>query len=243
MGIITFDIAAKVNEPPTSGIGLALLQYNELYVFSLADFTTSTTPPYADPENDAIENVKIVILPSQGSLTLSSVAVSAGDNISANDIALGNLKYQAFIGNTPGYDNTIHFSVSDVGSSLFSSTNRFEIMVDAKINEAPSEVGDGTADVDYSLTLTFTRAMFTTETTPPYSDPEGDGALLLKIKTLPALGNIKLNGVNVIVDEIITFSDIDLELLTYVPDNADTDGDVQGFTFEIADSGSGIFVP
>jgi hypothetical protein len=242
MAVITLNIAAKVNEAPTSGIGSLTLEYNELYVFTLADFTTNTFPSYADPEGDNLFYVKIVSLPVTGTLTLSAVAVTLGQDVINSDISGGNLKYQADPADTNGYDTFFNFAVSDEGSSNFSSTNPFTVNVDDKVNEPPSEVGDGTATVDYGNTLVFTRAMFTTGTTPPYADPEADAALLLKIKTLSTLGAIKLSGTNVIVDQIIDFSDIDLGLLTYVPDNADTDGDVQGFTFEIADAGSGIFV-
>ena len=84
--------------------------------------------------------------------------------------------------------------------------------------------------------------MFSTGTTPPYSDPESDLAESLKILTLPTLGEILFNGIAVGPNDIILFSDIALGLLTYVPDLADTDGDIQGFTFEVADAGSGTFV-
>jgi len=242
MGIITLDISAKSNEGPTSGIGSLTLEYNELYDFTLADFTTKTFPRYSDPEGDALSNVKIVTLPATGTLTLSGVAVTPGQNITKTSINAGNLRYQADPADLDGYDTSFTFSVSDVGSGTFSSTNPFTINVDEKVNEAPSEVGDGSATIDYGETLVFTKAMFTSSTTPPYSDPEGDSAFLLKITSLPTLGFIKLNGSNIVARTIITFENIDDGLLTYVPDNADTDGDLQGFTFQVADSGSGIFV-
>jgi len=84
--------------------------------------------------------------------------------------------------------------------------------------------------------------MFSTGTTPVYADPENDLAYQLKITTLPILGEIQYNGTAVNINDIILFSDIALGLLTYIPDNADTDGDVQAFTFEVADAGSGTFV-
>lgn len=239
MSVITLNISAKVNEPPTSGWSSVPLDYNELYVFSVADFTTNTNPPYSDPEGDALENVKIVTLPTQGVLNLSAVPVTPGQNITENNIALGNLTYQADVAATAGYtDTAMTFSVSDVGSSTFSSTNPLSFIVDAQANQPPSEVGDGTATIPYGTTLVFTSAMFTSGTTPPYADPEGDPASNLKILTLPTLGKIKYNGVNIFAGDVIALSDVDLGLLTYVPDNADTDGDVQGFTFQVSDTGS-----
>ena len=64
---------------------------------------------------------------------------------------------------------------------------------------------------------------------------------LLKILTLPAQGNILNNGVVVVPNTVISFADIDLGLLTYAPSLLDTDGDIQNFTYSIADEGSGIF--
>lgn len=245
MATITISIAAAINQPPNStGWGSAAMLYNALYVFTLEDFTTETIPPYADPEGDALENVKITVLPTLGSLLLSAVPVVANDNISSADLIAGNLTYQADVAVTAGYfDADMMFTVSDVGSSTFTSpAYRFELTAEAQENQPPSAVGDGVMNLEYGETGVFTRAMFTTLATPPYADPEGDAALILKITGLPVLGEIQLNGVPVIVNQTITFANIDLGVLTYVPDLADTDGDMQGFTHQIADEGSGEFV-
>lgn len=245
MATITFDIAAAINQPPNqSGFATIDIDYNELYVFTLADFTTDTVPTYQDPEGDALEEVKISTLPAVGALTLSAVAVIAGDDITSADIVAGNLKYQADVGTTTAYvDSVMTFRVSDVGSSTFTTNpEQVFINVDAQANQPPSSVGDGVMNLDYGETGLFTRAMFTTLATPPYADPEGDAALSLKITGLPTLGEIQLDGVAVIVNQIVSFESIDLELLTYIPDLADTDGDMQGFTFQIADEGSLDFI-
>lgn len=241
MSTITITITEAVNQPPNqSGWGSISILYNELYVFTLADFTTNTNPAYEDPEGDALEAVKITILPTVGTLLLSAVPVTALDEITATDIGLGNLTYQADPADTDGYsDGDMMFTVSDVGSSTFTlSAERFVITAEAQENQPPSTVGDGVMNLAYGETGVFTRAMFTTGATPPYADPEGDAALNLKITGLPVLGSIRLNGFAVVLDQVVSFADIDNELLTYVPDLADTDGDMQGFTFQIADEGS-----
>jgi len=118
----------------------------------------------------------------------------------------------------------------------------FTIVIDSYENLPASEVGDGTTSTDHGVTVVFTRAMFTTSTTPPYADPEGDAALNLKVTSLPIAGILKLNGVNVTLNQIISFANIDSGLFTYLPDNADLTAYSTVFTFEIADAGSGIFV-
>jgi len=118
----------------------------------------------------------------------------------------------------------------------------FTITVDSYINLPPTEVGDGSENTDYGETLVYTRAMFTTNTVPPYSDPEGDAALNLKVTSLPVEGELQLNAVAVSLNQIISFADIDSGLLTYVPNNSIQTAYNDSFLFEIADAGSGIFV-
>ena len=244
MAILTFNYSEKENlRPSQSGLRIISLKHNELYTFTLADFTTLTSPPYADPEGDPLEAIKINVLPITGTLLLSSVPILVNDEITSAQLSAGDFQYQADPGTTVTYkDSTSRFQVSDTGSSLFRlELEAIVISVAEQDNQAPSEVGDGEMNLEYGETGVFTRAMFTTQTTPPYSDPEGDAALNLRIDSLPALGKIKLSGVDVIQNQIVSFDDIDNELLTYVPDLADTDGDLQGFTFSIADVGSNKF--
>jgi len=118
----------------------------------------------------------------------------------------------------------------------------FTISIDEYQNLPPTAVGDGAETINYGETLVYTRAMFTTNTTPPYNDPEGDAALDLKVLTLPADGLLKLNSVDVNINQIISFVNIDSGLLTYVPDNGIQTSHNASFTFQIADEGSGEFV-
>ena len=119
---------------------------------------------------------------------------------------------------------------------------QFTNITEAYTNQAPTTVGDGTETTAYGNTIVYTRAMFTTNTTPPYSDPEGDAALNLKVITLPTIGTLQLNAVNVTLNQIISFADIDSGLFTYIPDNGTQVGYTDPFDFQIADAGSGIFV-
>ena len=120
----------------------------------------------------------------------------------------------------------------------------FTITTQEQVNQPPSQVGDGSATTNYSVTYTFTRADFTTGTTPVYSDPEGDAASKLKITSLPATGELQNNGVAISTTpttlDFVTV--IDAGLFTYVPDDATTTQYNDTFNFEIADIGSGTFV-
>ena len=109
-------------------------------------------------------------------------------------------------------------------------------------NNQPPVVGDGERTTNYGEAITLTRADFTTNTTPPYYDPEGDLPLTLRIDSLPTGGVLKLNGVNVVANQEIDFvNEIDAGLFTYTPDLNSTEAHTVDFTFSIADAGSGLF--
>lgn len=118
----------------------------------------------------------------------------------------------------------------------------FAITVDSYTNLPPTQVGDGAESTNHSEDIVFTGAMFTTNTTPAYADPEGDAALNLKITSLPASGTLKFSGVAVLLNAIISFADIALSKFTYTPDPSNLNAHATDFTFEIADAGSGTFV-
>jgi hypothetical protein len=244
MANFAININAAVNNPPSQlGTFTLPLDYNETHVFTVANFTTETIPPYVDPEGDGVQTVRITSLPSTGALRLSTVAVTLNQDIAVADITAGNLDYVADAGTTTEYSENFTFDIADTGSGTLSGlVGTVSITVAAEVNQPPSVVGDGSETIDYGASLVFTRAMFTTATTPPYSDPEGDAALNLRVTSLPVDGTLQLNGTPVAINQIISFADIDAGLFVYVSDLADTDGDLETFTFEIADAGSGIFV-
>jgi hypothetical protein len=118
----------------------------------------------------------------------------------------------------------------------------FNINVTGYDNQPPT-IGDGQKETNYGQALPLNRADFTTNTTPPYSDPEGDLPLNLKITSLPAAGILRLDGVDVTVNQEISFiSDIDAGKLTYTPDLNNTSAHSVSFGFEISDEGSNTYV-
>lgn len=244
MALFTLTTNAALNLPPSQiGDRLIELDYNELYIFTVNDFTISTIPIYIDPEGDALESIEVTTLPTIGVLTLNAVAVTALDEITATDIDAGLLKYQADPGTTTAYtDSDMTFDVKDVGSSTFAGlAGKVQYEVGAEENLEPTAVGDNSLTTAYATTIVFTVADFTTGTTPVYADPEGDAAETLKITVLPTNGTIQYNGLDININAQISFTDIGLGLLVFIPD-ANLAGGVENFEFEIADAGSGIFV-
>ena len=245
MALFTIATTPFANAAP-SAVGSQTIEiaHGATHVFTLANFTTETIPPYADPEGDAVSKVRIeTILETNGQLFLSAVAVVATDEIDVADIVAGNLTWVDDSTNALAHTANFTFKISDVGSSIFSTDiGTMGIGVLAEANLPPTAVGDRSETVNYAAQLVFTSAMFTTLTTPAYSDPESDAADLLKITGLPTLGVIELNGVPVVLNQIITFVDIAAGNLTFSGDLADLSPVNSTFNFAIADAGSGIFV-
>ena len=181
--------------------------------------------------------VNIVTLPAIGTLYFDGVPVTPGLKFEFTDI--GKLTYNR-IDNI--YQDTFVFQISNNETpKILSNMATFSIDVAGRINE-PATVGDASQSTAYSTTIVFTRAMFTTATTPPYNDPEGDAAATLKITSLPATGEIQLDGSPILVNDEFDFTTvIDAGRLTYVPDAGTTTAYVDPFSFEIADAGSGQF--
>lgn len=245
MATITLEISNQFSRPPSQSGWLKIaMGYGTSHVFTVANFTTETTPEFI--ADGALSHVKVSTLPGQGVLALSSVAVTVDQSITATDIAAGNLVYTTNTLSTGAYvDNGMTFLVSDVISGLYNSVAQqviFDVEADGTVNLQPSQVGDGSLDVTVGSEIVFTRAMFTTDLDIPYSDPEGDAADKLKVLALASFGTIKLNGSPVSVNQEIDFSDIDAGLFTYTSTSLPGAGESESFQFEIADSGSGNFV-
>jgi hypothetical protein len=87
---------------------------NSFYTFAASDFGFYDTSDY--PANNFLA-VKITTLSGVGTLTLDSVAVSAGQYISVSDINSGKLKFTP-TANTYGFDyDSFTFQVQDDGGT------------------------------------------------------------------------------------------------------------------------------
>ncbi len=242
MGLMYINVEAKPNQKPSrSGYFSISVETGSSHVFTSDNFTTETTPPYLDPEGDEMEAVKILSLQRKGEFKLRGVDVSEGDVITKLELDNGELSYFPDQKEGAYSDSFITFVISDVGSSLFtSSPNKIYINVTETINRQPSSVGDNNVSIEIGSEFTFTRASFTTETTPQYSDPEGNPAYQLRIDSLPLEGKLTLNDVDCYVNQVIDFSDIDLGLLKYK--EIDTLGsELSSFNFSVSDSVSQQF--
>ena len=131
--------------------------------------------------------------------------------------------------------------VGDIEDLINNNMGLFTINNGAYVNLPPSAVGDFNITVANRAVTVLTLAMFTTSTTPVYSDPEGDVAKEVRIDTLPVDGVLKLSGTNITTGQIIPVAGIVAGNLTYESPNQNA-LDTDTFNFSVSDLGSGMFV-
>lgn len=240
---VLFDTINPVcNEAPTvqsTGKTFGNLTINQLqtYQFLRSDFTTG----FADPNGDNPGTVKILQNTFKGQLFFNGTLIN-GDGFTFPIAQVGNLQYKFTVTASDAKFDKIFFQISDDNPSpKFSNMATFAIAVTPHTNQPPDEVGNNSIVLSNRVTRTFTLADFTSGTTPPYHDPEGDGVYQLRVDTLPALGSLLLNGVAVTAGQIINASAINAAQFTYVSPNQDTTANVS-FNFSLSDTGSHIFV-
>jgi hypothetical protein len=234
------------NGRPTS-IGLISIPVanGSTHTYTVANFTTETFPAYSDPEGDSLSYIKILSLPAKGSISVVGIiaqVISVGSIVSVGTISSGNLLYTPMV-NAKANTGTFTFDAADLGSNSLSglSTGVVNMNVADEVNLKPSTVGDNTINKQYSESHVFTSAEFTTNTTPAYSDPEGDLPESIKILSLPLTGVLSFNGSNVIVNQVLKSSEIELGYLVYTPDLTTTIAQTLTFNFSVSDVGSGLF--
>lgn len=122
MATFTIVIGARPNQPPSSvGNNTVNTAYNTPITITTAMLTTQTVPAYADPEGDAPSKLKVLTLPSQGTLKLNNVNVTANQEIPFTAITAGQLTYTPNNATVTAHSVNFTFAISDVGSQQFTS--------------------------------------------------------------------------------------------------------------------------
>ena len=131
----TFTIlVTNVNEAPTGTNATITINEDTSRTITAASFGFSDVDA-----GDSMSAVRIDTLPTAGTLTLSGVAVTTGQVVSAADLAAGNLAFTpAANANGTGYAN-FTFSVRDSNNAYDTAPNTLTINVTA-VNDAPTDL-------------------------------------------------------------------------------------------------------
>ncbi|WHZ26464.1 MAG: hypothetical protein OJF51_001259 [Nitrospira sp.] len=146
----TFTInLTNVNEAPTGADATVTINEDTSHIFTPANFGFSDVDA-----GDTMSAVRIDSVPSAGTLTLSGLAVTAGQVVTLTDITAGNLVFTPAVNaNGTGYAN-VTFSVGDSNNTYDVTPNTLTFNVtavnDAPVNQVP---GAQTVNEDTPLSL------------------------------------------------------------------------------------------
>jgi hypothetical protein len=147
----TFTInLTDVNEAPTGADATITINEDTSHTLTTANFGFSDVDA-----GDSLSAVRIDTLPGAGSLTLSGIAVIAGQVITVTDITAGNLVFTpAADANGTSYAN-FTFSVRDSGNLYDTATSTLTFNVTA-VNDAPVNTVPGPQTVVEDMPITIT---------------------------------------------------------------------------------------
>src|SRR5207248_2986046 len=108
---------------PTTGNNIVTTPEGSAYTFKTTDF------PFTDPDSDgeSLQSVTITSLPASGTLTLSGVAVTAGQGITAANLSAGDLVFTPAAGAFGSPYPSSQLSVSDGTASSSTATGTINV--------------------------------------------------------------------------------------------------------------------
>ncbi len=196
----TVNVGAVNDLPVLSDITINIDEDQSLK-FTAADFTSHFT----DADGDPLVNVRILSLPSQGTLRLGPENVTVNQVISA---AL--LKDLAFFPALNWDSGSTFFTWNASDGVAYAAVAAKVTMTVNAVNDAPVVVDvkkSGAEDVN----ILFAQSDFISA----FSDVDGDPLVKIKIVSLPANGTLKLGDANVGANDQINVGN--LGALRYVP--------------------------
>ncbi|MDZ7708514.1 MAG: Ig-like domain-containing protein [Trueperaceae bacterium] len=219
-----------VNDAPTTSDAAVTVLEDTATALASDDFGS-----YADVEGSPLAAIRIVTLPTAGTLERSDdgttwITVAAAEEIDATELANGRLRFTAATNENGAEYATLTFRVSD-GTDWSAAASALTIDV-TQVSDAPSGA-DATIDVFEDQAHTFVASDF------GFADPDDDPAdafAFVTIASLPASGSLTLNGVAAQANDRVAVADLVTLVFTPVPD-ANGDG-YASFTVQVEDDGS-----
>jgi hypothetical protein len=193
-------IVDPVNDLPTSQDNSITIDEGSTYNFSVSDF------PFNDIETSSLVSIKIVALPSDGTLRLSGTAVSSNQVILSSQIS--NLTYTPVTNENGTPYTSFLFSVSD-GTDDSSPANTMTINV-TPVNDPPTSSDNSITAVE-DVEYIFQLSEF------PYSDPEDDPFVRISITSIPGAGTLRVNSNPVTGPRNVAASAISSGGFTFIP--------------------------
>ena len=218
----TFELTVNaVNDTPTTSDKTITLNEDATYTFTETDFEFSDIDT-----GNSLTQIKIMQLPSVGTLQLDGVDVTIDQVIVAADI--GKLTFTPAANANGSNYATFQFKVHD-GTSYSDADFTMTIDVTA-VSDTPT-AADNTVTLNEDEAYTFAEADF------EFSDVDSGNSLnQIKITQLPTIGTLQLDGVDVTIDQVIVAADIGK--LTFTPAANANGSNYATFQFKVHDGTS-----
>ncbi|MCT4673375.1 MAG: Ig-like domain-containing protein [Prolixibacteraceae bacterium] len=197
---ITFTITTLDDSPTAEGFTITGTEETDLPLEEI-DFTSK----YIDIENDPFTSIKIDPSKTHGLLKVD------GSNVTTSPINVSDISKIIYTPIQNSYGNKVDSIYYKVINANAESTDWYVIYIDLNgVNDNPTNQNlsfSTREDNDYR----FVSLMFSHH----YSDPENDPQESIKIVSLPDKGALRLNGIDVMVNQEILISEI--SNLTFTP--------------------------
>lgn len=190
---------------------------------------------YYDKQGDKPYDILFLNNTKYGLLTLNDKIIYENDIIKYEE--LDNIVYTRI--SSLEYTEVIQYKIGDNNlNKKYSNMATFTINVNQYINQKPDQIGDNDITLNNGQSYVFTVEDFTTNTIPPYDDPEGDSPYKLKITKMPTDGSkIALDNTLLVLNSEVLFTDIALGKLSIIP-SPNINQHSLDFEFDISDVGS-----
>lgn len=199
--IMTINIANTNDLPNIDQIDKQTTEDTE-FNFVESDFTSA----FLDIDGDSLTKIKIVSLPSHGTLKLNLTNLSTSDEVLLAN--LGDIKYVP----NANYNGSDSFTWNGFDGTAYAVDSSLVNVDITPVNDAPV-VSNSSVSVQKNNVLSFAATDFQT----PYSDVDSDVLNKIKIASLPGNGSFRLNGSDININDEINISDI--SNIIYTPDN------------------------
>src|SRR5207302_1143264 len=224
-----------VNDAPQGTSHTVTVLEDGSYTFTAGDFGFSDP---ADVPANALLAVEITTLPGAGTLTDNGLAVTAGQFVSAAEIAAGKLLYTPLAGQSGAAYASFTFQVEDDGGTANGGVNvdpapRTMTVNVTWVNDAPQGTSH-TVSLLEDGSYTFTAGDF------GFSDPSdvpANALLAVEITSLPAAGTLTDNGLAVTAGQFVSAAEIAAGKLVYTPPAGQSGAGYASFTFQVEDDG------
>jgi hypothetical protein len=161
-------------------------------------------------------------------LNLNAQATSAGIQALLRQVAISSTR-DSFAASS--WNVTVELNDGDGGQFVLGSVFAAGVINIAAVNDQPTSTNVTINGVSEDDPYTFQMSDF------PFNDVDGNAPFTVRFTSLPANGDILLNGVAIQVNDEIAYSAISAGMLTFQPDLDGFGSPYTTFTFQVRDNG------